>query len=344
MTTPTMEELMKNINKQAKGEIFTQGLNSYTYRRIPFTSPSMNYCSYGGIPVGKITEFYGPDHGGKTTTLLDIIANFQNSGDGRKALFVDSENTLDVEWARKLGVCIENLFIVKPQAQSAEEIFQIILDAIDTGEIGLWGLDSIGALASALELDPDKTMEDKFYGGISKPLTLFGKKVEMKMQKTQCTGIAINQIRDNMNSTWGGTTTPGGRAWKHFCAVRMEFTRGSFLDAKYNKLSRSADTPVGNIVMMSMTKNKTCPPNRRIGQYTLNYKEGIDYLYDLIDVAIRFNVIDKSGAWFTILNPDTGEVLSEKIQGQAKVNDYLKENTEVLQFVEKYIDDKIAID
>ena len=343
----TMEELMKSVNKQAKSEIMSLGLNSYTYRRIPFTSPSMNYCSYGGIPVGKITEFYGAEHGGKTTTALDIIANYQNgigAVEGRKALFVDSENSLDVEWAEKIGVDVSDMYVVKPESQSGEQLLQLILDAIKTNQIGLWVLDSIGALVPSSQLDEKKTLEDKTYCGISKPLTEFAGKVEMLMQRHQCTGLAINQLRDNITSTWGGTKTPGGRAWRHFCMVRMEFTRGSFIDENHKDLTRSAKTPSGNIVMMSMTKNKTCPPNRRIGQYTLNYNEGIDYLWDLVDVGIQMDIIQQSGAWFTIINPDTGEILSdEKIQGQNNVSLYLQEHTELLTQVEKMLDDKIAL-
>ena len=248
-----LDEIMKNANKRFKEEIITQGLSDFAYHRIPFTSPRMNYCTFGGIPIGKITEFYGEEHGGKTTTALDIVANYQKSGDERDILYVDAENTLDVDWAKKIGVDVDRMYILQPKSQSAEEIFQIICDAVDTGEVGLWVLDSIGALMSAQELD--KTMEDKTYGGIAKPLTLFGKKIEMLMQRHKCTGIGINQMREDMNSAYGGTTTPGGKAWKHFCAVRIEFRRGKFIDEKGNELTRSAENPVGIIVMMNMTKN-----------------------------------------------------------------------------------------
>ena len=95
---------MKQANKAFKEEILTQGLGEFAYRRIPFTSPRMNYCTFGGIPVGKITEFYGEEHGGKTTTALDIVANYQKSNDTRDVLYIDAENTLDVEWAKKIGV------------------------------------------------------------------------------------------------------------------------------------------------------------------------------------------------------------------------------------------------
>lgn len=330
-----LEEIMKNTNKRFKEEIITHGLSEFSYKRIPFTSPRMNYCTFGGIPVGKITEFYGEEHGGKTTTALDIVANYQRSDDDRDVLYIDAENTLDVEWAKKIGVDVDKMYILQPKSQSAEEIFQVICDSVDTGEVGLWVLDSIGALMSAQELD--KTLEDKTYGGIAKPLTLFGKKVEMLMQRHKCTGIGINQLREDMNSMYGGTTTPGGKAWKHFCAVRMEFRRGKFIDEKGNELTRSAENPVGNIVMMSMTKNKTCPPTRRTGFYTINYESGIDYLRDLIEVAIKYDIIKKSGAWFDIVDIETGEILEGKIHGQASVNEFLSGHQEVLNRVEELV-------
>lgn len=335
-----LDELIKEVNKNAKEEIMTVGLNDFAYKRIPFTSPRMNYCTFGGLPVGKITEFYGEEHGGKTTSALDIIANYQHSGDDRAVLYVDAENTLDVDWAKKIGVDVDDMIIIQPKSQSAEEIFDIVCDAVDTGEVGLWVLDSIGALMSKQELE--KSMEERTYGGISLSLTKFGKKIEMLMQRHKCTGIGINQMRDDMNSQWGGQTTPGGKAWKHFCSVRLQFSRGKFIDAKGNELTRSAENPAGNIVLMSMTKNKTCPPTRRTGFYTLNYLEGIDYLKDLVDVAIKYGVIDKRGAWFSIQNPDTGEIYKDKIHGQADVNQLLETDTELLKTVEEIVDKKMA--
>lgn len=337
-----LDEIMKQANKRFKEDIITHGLSEYSYKRIPFTSPRMNYCTFGGIPVGKLTEFYGEEHGGKTTTALDIVSNFQKSDDDRDVLYIDAENTLDVEWAKKLGVDVDRMYILQPKSQSAEEIFQIICDSVDTGEVGLWILDSIGALMSAQELE--KTMEDKTYGGIAKPLTLFGKRIEMLMQRHRCTGIGINQERMDMNSTYGGMTTPGGKAWKHFCAVRMRFARGKFVDENGKELTRSAENPAGNIVMMSMTKNKTCPPVRRTGFYTLNYETGIDYLRDLIEVAIKYDIVKKSGAWFDVVDIETGEILEGKIHGQAAVYDLLQENTEMLNRVEYLVDKAMQTD
>jgi recombination protein RecA len=333
-----LDEIMKNVNKTAKSEIMTRGLKDYDYERIPFTSPIMNRCLYGGLPVGKITEFSGEEHGGKTTSALDIVANYQQMEDAREVLWVDAENTFDFEWATKLGVNTETLYYVKPESQSAEDIFKIIEDAVQTGEVGLWVLDSIGVLTSASELDEKKDYNDKTYGGISQPLTRFSKKIEMFMQKTKCTGLAINQEREDLNSTWGGTKTPGGKAFKHCCAVRLRFSRGKFLDEKGNELTRNAAEPCGNIVQMSMIKNKTCPPNRRTGYYTLNYETGIDYLKDLVEVAIMHDIIIKNGAWFKILDVESGEILRDKLQGQASVYDVLAEDSELLLIVENQVE------
>lgn len=334
-----MDLLISNINKKAKEEIVTLGLNEFSYKRIPFTSPRMNYCTYGGLPVGKLIEFYGEEHGGKTTTALDIVANYQRCGDGRGVLYCDCENTLDIEWAKKLGVDIDSIYILQPKAQSAEEIFQFICDSVETGEIGLFIIDSLGVMMSSQELE--KTMEDKTYGGISKPLTLFSKRIEMLMKRHACTGIGINQMREDMNSMWGSQTTPGGKAWKHCCAVRMQFNRGRFIDANGKELTRSAENPGGNIVLMSMTKNKTCKPDRRTGFYTLNYNDGIDYITDLIDVAIRFDIIRKAGAWFSIVDTESGEVIMDKIHGQNAVKDELLSENLLLERVQNLINLKI---
>lgn len=333
-----LDALMKDINKQAKEEIMTLGLSGYDYTRIPFTSPRMNYCTFGGLPIGKITEFYGEEHGGKTTTALDIVSNYQVMEDARDVLYVDAENTLDVEWARKLDVDVDKMYILQPKLQSAEDIFQIIYDAVESGEVGLWVLDSIPALLSNAAWEKD--MDEKTYAGISSPLTLFGSKMVQIMHRTRATGIATNQIRDDLKSSWGGVKTPGGHAWKHFCSVRMQFSRGKFLDEDGNELTRSADAPAGNIIMMSMVKNKTCAPTRRTGQYTINYEYGIDYLKDLVDVAMRYDIIQKSGAWFELVNTETGELLHDgKIQGLTNVYEFLEDddNALVLEQIEQLV-------
>lgn len=336
-----MDEIISAMNKKCKEQVVTQGLSSYDYKRIPFTSPRMNYCTFGGLPVGKLIEFSGEEHSGKTTTALDIVANYQHLDFAKKVLYIDSENTLDVQWARKLGVDIEDMYIMQPKSQSAEEIFEFICNSVSTGEIGLWVLDSIGALMSQQELD--KSLEDKTYGGISMSLTKFGKKVEMLMAKHQCTGIGINQMREVIGAMFPTQTTPGGKAWKHFCSVRLQFSKGKYIDENGKELTRAAESPAGNIVLMTMLKNKSCPPTRRTGQYTLNYEIGVDYLKDLVDVAVRYDIVRQSGAWFSVVNIDTGEIIEDKIHGQSAVYELLENNEELLQMVETQVDSKITM-
>lgn len=333
-----LNNLIKEFNKSSSETVVSVGLPTYEFKRIPFTSPRMNYCTFGGLPVGKLIEFYGEEHGGKTTSALDIIANYQQSGDNRAVLYVDAENTLDAEWARTMGVDVDNLILFKPTSQSAEEILQFILDAIDTGEIGLWVLDSIGALSSKQELE--KTLDEKTYAGISAPLTVFGRKAEMLMTKHHCTGIGINQLRDDLGAMWAGATkTPGGRGWRHYCAVRLQFSKGKYIDENGVELNSRAESPAGNYVLMSMTKNKTCPPTRRTGFYTLNYTKGVDYLKDLVDVAIKYDIVQKSGAWYSIVDIETGEKLIT-LQGSSKLYAYLEdpENESTLSRIETLVE------
>ena len=335
-----LDDVIKKMNKQANEEIVSVGLHDYNCERIPFTSPRMNWCTFGGLPVGKLIEFSGAEHSGKTTTALDVIANYQEMEGAKKVLYIDAENTLDTKWASKLGVDVEALIIVNPTVQSAEEIFQFIQEAVESGEVGLWVLDSLPALSSQQELDKDIT--EKTYAGISAALTVFSRKIEKVMRLHNCTGIGINQIRADMNSPWGGTTTPGGKGWKHFCSVRLEFAKGKYIDADGNELNMKAESPAGNYVLMSMVKNKSCPPTRRTGFYTLMYEDGVDYLRDLIDLAIYRGIIVKTGAWYSIIDTDTGEVL-EKFQGASKVYEYLSDEShdDMLTAIETKLDEMI---
>lgn len=336
-----LDTIIKNINKKSGASIAHFGLSKRTYKRIPFTSPRMNYCTYGGLPEGRLIEYYGEEHGGKTTTALDNLANFQQIDD-RAAAYLDAENTLDPEWAEKLGVDLDRTLIIQPEFESAEELLDYMLELIQSGKIGFGIIDSVPALIPKNELDGD--ISDSQYAGNSMPVTKFVKKAELLCKKSHCTLILINQLREDLRSIYpGATRTPGGKALKHFCSVRMEFRHGAFLNERGDEIKKSAESPAGNVVLMSMDKNKTCPPNRRGGFYSIDYANGINYLRDLVDVALKYDMIQKSGAWFTIIDPDTGEVKSEKIQGMPNVYEYLKqeENEKVLTFIEDYIDSKI---
>lgn len=342
-----MDALLKETNKTAKEEILSKGTAQFNYEKIPFTSPRLNYCTYGGVPINKLIEFFGAEGGGKTTTALDIVANFQASERAKKeanpdyeeraVLYADVENRLNEEWATKLGVDIDSLYLYQPKSQPAEEIFTFIRSAVKTGEICLVVIDSLAAMLSEGELDEKKDYSDKFYGGISGSLSRFAKDMAMMANKYNCTCLGINQEREDMNSTWGGKRTPGGKAWKYMCSLRMNFRQGSFIDANGKILSRSAENPVGCQIQISIEKTTSGLPNRRNGYYTLNFTEGIDYLADLVEVAIKFGIIEGDG-WFKIVNPETGEIIREKIHGKPELNRLLDEDTELLKQVEQLVD------
>ena len=337
-----IDEVIKDFNKKQGEELVHYGVSAYDYERIPFTSPRLTYMTFGGLPMGKLIEFYGEEHGGKTTTALDIVSNYQILENARKVFWVDCENTFDVIWAQKLEVDVESLLIFQPSNQSSEQIFDFVLKMIDTGEIGLVVIDSFGVMVSQQALDKDLT--EKTYAGISKSLTDFGGRAVGLCNKHKCTVIGINQLRDDFNSMYGGTKTVGGRGWKHDVSVRLEFRMGDYIDESNKKLTRSTESPAGNKVMVTMKKNKTCPPTRRTGYYTLKYLEGIDYLYDFIEVCMKYGIVDKSGAWFSIIDIDTGEILAEKIHGQEAVKEFLTENLEVTARLEELVDARIESD
>ena len=347
-----LDEMVKEVNKKWKEDIAAKGVPHIETTKIPFTSSRLNYMTYGGVPRGRLIEFSGDEGGGKTTTALDICKNAQkifqeefeeelsNSDATRKkyleargpkkVVYADCENTLDEEWAILLGVDIDSMYIIKPQTQAAEDIFQMVLDMLETDEVGLVVIDSLGVMMSKQAYEKD--IEEKTYGGISMPLTRFSEKAVMHCRKYDCTILCINQMRDDMNSTYGGKITTGGRAWKHNCTLRMQFVKGEFLDENGKALTRSAESPCGNKVMVSILKTKTFKPNRRTGFYTLMYDCGIDEIADMVETAMKYGIVNKAGAWFTIVDPETGEVITDeegtplKFQGQSTLVDYLRDN------------------
>lgn len=356
-----LDILIKDFNKQYKEEIAARGIPRIKTQKIPFSSPRANYMLYGGIPRGRIVEFAGEENGGKTTTALDIVANaqklFQEEWENeiteleaidkkkkeqqsrldyikargpKQIVYADCENTLDEEWAQKLGVDIDKLILLKPQSQTAEQIFEMLLQMIDTDEVGLVVIDSLGVMLSAQAYE--KSMEEKTYGGIAAALTLFSKKAELLCTKYNCTLIGINQMREDINSPYGGMITTGGKGWKHNCSVRLMFQKGAYIDERGNELRRSAESPAGNLVMINIVKTKVCKPDRRVGFYTLNYDNGIDKVADTVEVAMKYGIIQQSGAWFSIIDIETGEIMEDdtgeliKLQGKSNVIEYLKEN------------------
>lgn len=321
-----LDIIIKDLNKKMNVGAISLGVAFQEVQKIPFSSCRLNYMTYGGIPIGRIGEFYGTDGSGKTTTAIDIAGQAQKLFPDKKVLFVDIEHTFDPVWATKLGLNCDDLLYLDPDSMGAEEVFNIIIDIIDSGEISLCILDSIGAMVSMQA--NEKEIGERTYGGISMALTEFTKKITPILARTQASFIGINQARDDMNSPYGGTTTTGGKCWRHGCSTRLEFRKGNYIDEKGNNLSRACENPAGNIVNVSLIKSKVVRPDRKVGFYTLKYLEGIDYISDAVDVAIKLGLVNQAGSWFTLVEPETGEV-KEKFQGKPKLVEYLKDNIDV---------------
>lgn len=341
-----IDQLIKDINKKFKSTIATEGLNFDKVPRIPFSSPRLNYMTYGGIPTRRITEFSGAESSGKTTSALDLVKNSQKIFPERRVVYVDCEHTIDEPWARLLGVDVEKLILVQPDTETAEQIFDIILGFVCTGDVSLIVLDSIGVLVSAQAYA--KTIEEKTYGGISGPLTTFSNKLVPLLSKYDCTFVGINQMRDAMNSSYGETKTTGGHAWKHMCTMRIEFRKSDFIDIDGKSVSRSTENPAGNLVKCHLNKSKVCRQDRKIGFFTLNYLEGIDFILDTIEVGVKFGIIAVAGAWYTLIDPETAEILVDeedkplRFQGKQKLKEFLRINDNILEEITNKIDSMVS--
>lgn len=344
-----LDQACKKLNKDFNKDIISQGLHYENLSKIPFTSPRLNYMTYGGLPKGRIIEFFGEEGGGKTTTALDIVKNAQilfkkeaeETGTAeKKVVYVDCENTLDAEWAELLGVDLESLYIVQPDEQYAEDIFDAIIAMVETEEVGLVVIDSLPAMMSKQEFE--KSVEEKTYGGISACLTVFSRKMVQLCKRTECSLIGINQLRDDMNNPYNMNKTPGGRAWKFFCSVRMVFKKGSPINEKGEEQKQSYDSPFGNQVNVAIIKTKSFKPDRKVGYYTLKYYEGIARTLDLVDIAIKEGIIKQAGAWFSFMDIESGEAIENddgpiKAQGKLNAVAMLESNSALMAFVEEAV-------
>ena len=316
-----LDRLLKEINKTYKEDIAFKGLERKDFQRIPFSSPRINYMTYGGIARNTITEFFGPESSGKTTTALDIVKNAQAIlPKGKAIIYIDVENLFDEKWAQDLGINIEDLILLRPQGQTAEQIFDITEKIICSGEAWLVILDSVGSMVSGSMFE--ESYEKKSYGGIATPMTRFVNKMVSMLRKYDSTLIILNQVREDMDNPYNQFITPGGRALKHEASLRLMFRQGKFIDADGNELSNKAENPAGHKVEVAIIKSKICKNDRRLGFYTLNYLTGIDWLSDLIEVAMKYNIITQSGAWFYIYD-ENGEQF-DRFQGKLKLIEKIK--------------------
>lgn len=325
MSNANLMDWMKKVNKQYGSEIVQLGAEEKDLDLIPFSSLRLNYMSYGGVPRGRIIEFYGEESSGKSTLCLDIMANFQKLYPDEYILYIDVEGTYDAKWASHMGVDSTKVIILNCVGQYAEEIFDQVKDAMETGAFGLMILDSIGAMFS--KQASEKSFEEKTYGGIAMPLTQFVNQCTPIIKRSNICFIGINQVRENIGNMYNPITTPGGRAWKFACSQRYMTRKGKFLDEKGNEISSSSENPQGHLIEVKLVKSKTCPSDRRVSKCSLFYRNGIRTDMDLLDLALKFNVIHKSGAWFdaNINGKDY------KWQGQAKVLDTLNSDVELFE-------------
>ena len=315
-----MLEWMKKVNKEYGTEIVQLGVDKKELDLIPFTSLRLNYMSYGGVPRARFTELYGEESSGKSTLCLDLIANFQKKWPNEYILYVDVEGTYDANWASNMGADSDNIAILNCVGQYAESIFDQILEAMETNAFGLIILDSIGAMYSKQAFE--KSIEEKTYGGIALSMTTFVNRATPIIKRNNIAFIGINQVRQNIGNMYNPISTPGGNAWKFACSQRYMCRKGKFLDEKGNEISSSSENPSGHLIEVKLIKSKTCPSDRRIAKCSLFYRNGIRQDLDLLDLAIKFDVIHKGGAWFNA-NIDGQDY---KWQGQAKVLEELNSN------------------
>lgn len=323
-----VDDMFKKWNSKAKYELAKSGVSWEKIERIPLTSPRISYLLYGGISTVGVTELSGPEGAGKSLLALDICANAQKKWTDRDVVWFDIETTFDSRWAALQGVDIQKLKYVCPQEEYAEDIFQMIIDLLenDATDISAIVLDSVAALISKQEYE--KTQEQAVMGGIAKPLTRFCNRVAPLLRKKKCALIVINQVREDMNSMYGGEVTPGGRGLKHTAVMRLQLRRSDFIDEAGNVISSQAENPAGHLVKVKVVKTKVSRPDRKVAFYTLRYLTGVDAVADMIDVGVKLQIFKQSGAWYYA--PDeNGEV--QGYQGKAKFRAYLEGNPDMFQ-------------
>lgn len=318
-----LKETISSIEKQyGKGSIMKLGDRANVeVDAIPSGSMKVDMAlGIGGYPKGRIIEIYGPESSGKTTLALHAIAQVQKRG-GRAA-FIDAENAIDPLYAQKLGVQIDDLILSQPD--SGEQALEITEMLIRSGAIDLVVIDSVAALVPQAELDGE--MGDNQVGLQARLMSKAMRKLSGVMNKSECTAIFINQLREKVGVMYGNPeTTPGGRALKFYSSVR--------LDIRKSEAIKNGSEIIGNKVNVKVVKNKVAPPFKT-AVIDIMYGEGINYMAEILDMAADFEIINKSGAWFSYKDEKIG-------QGRDAAKNFLKNNPEVFAEVETAVKAKI---
>jgi recombination protein RecA len=279
----------------------------------------------------------------------DLIDELQEMGP-KKVVYLDIEHAFDITWAKKLGINFEgddaDIDVIQPPNVIAEDILQFVREIVETGEIGLVAIDSVVALTPKTMLD--KEIGERTVAALAGLLATFMPIITPMLTRYGCTLIMVNQIRDNLANPYV-VNTPGGKAPKFYSSLRAEMRRGKFVDFLGNDLPNNTENPSGCIIEMRVVKQKTAPNDRRLGSYYLMFDSGIRPDYDYASLALKnYQLIRKSGGWYSFVDPVTGEVLETpdgkpiKVNGMANVYDFLKSNTEYYEALQKYIMNDIS--
>ena len=241
----------------------------------------------------------------------------------RHILFVDAEGTADPQWAFKsTGYDMNNQEVqtlyITPLGQTAEQILDIVVEAVKSGEIGLVIFDSLVAIAP--QQTANESLEKKDMGIMAKVMADFVRRSTGLFNRFRTTFIGINGVIMNISGYGNPETTGGGEYWKRACSLRLKVKRGEYFDEEGNKLNNTAESPAGHIIEMAVIKTKFCRWDRKLGRCHLNYTKGIDVLQDTIEVATHFGMIEKTGGWYSFIDLETGQYLVDDANKQIKLN------------------------
>lgn len=275
----------------------------------------------GGIPRGRIVEIYGPESSGKTTLAQHIVAECQKRGG--IAAFVDAEHALDPEYAKALGVNIDDLLISQPD--TGEQALDITEELVRSGAVDIVVVDSVAALVPKAEIEG--SMEDQQMGLQARLMSKALRKLTGIIGKTSTTVIFINQLRMKIGVMYGNPeTTTGGNALKYYASVRMEIRRTE-------GLKKDAED-IGNHVRVRVLKNKVAPPFRQ-AEFDIIFGKGICKIGNILDVAVNLDIVKKAGAWFSYNEEKLG-------QGRDKSKEFLEQNPEILAEIESLVREKLS--
>jgi len=303
---------VSTIEKQfGKGSILMMTEDSINREVDAFSSGSVSLdlaLGIGGYPRGRVVEVYGPESSGKTTLTLHAVAEVQRAGG--VAAFIDAEHALDVGYARRLGVKVEDLLVSQPDTgEQALEICDVLLRS---GAIDLVVIDSVAALVPRAEIEGE--MGDTHVGLQARLMSQAMRKITGTVSKSHATVIFINQIRMKIGVMFGNPeTTTGGNALKFYSSVRLDVRRIAAI--------KDGDEVVGNRTRVKVVKNKVAPPFRQ-AEFDILYNEGVSYEGDLLDLGVDAGIVEKSGSWFSYAEERIG-------QGRENARRFLKENLDV---------------